>query len=378
MTAPCSTEAHVRTIDEKTASRCPQSPRRSRRRMRFSSAAWTEQSTSIRARGGGERGADQRARLAHPRGARDEALRVRGCGRDRARQAGPRARTARSRRHASLGRDVAVVGVDDHIEIWNRPQWAATSARSKGASEMLPNVQRTDAAHHVPVLRGGAELLDVQRGRRSSMPRSAPAGIRERSSPTSLEAAIASRSTAIRRSGRTSTGSRRPRGACRRVSCAAIRGRPLELAVNDVRATLFSSTSASPRCRSTVPSAGSRTRPSAARHRDGPSDDKARPTSSRRTTTRARDIFKRYEKSDTPARSHGIARNRVEEPIERTGQLVDIMKASIPVPARFGEGHPAKRVFQALRIEVLSTSSSRSKSVSRRRSQCSGREGAWR
>src|SRR5688572_3321998 len=27
-------------------------------------------------------------------------------------------------RHASLGRDVAVVGVDDHIEIWSRPQWA--------------------------------------------------------------------------------------------------------------------------------------------------------------------------------------------------------------------------------------------------------------
>ena len=36
----------------------------------------------------------------------------------------------------------------------------------------------------------------------------------------------------------------------------------------------------------------------------------------------------------------------------RTGQLVDVVRASIPTPARFGEGHPAKRVFQALRIEV--------------------------
>ena len=36
----------------------------------------------------------------------------------------------------------------------------------------------------------------------------------------------------------------------------------------------------------------------------------------------------------------------------RTGQLVDVVRASIPAPARFGEGHPAKRVFQALRIEV--------------------------
>ena len=29
-----------------------------------------------------------------------------------------------------------------------------------------------------------------------------------------------------------------------------------------------------------------------------------------------------------------------------------MIKASIPAPARFGEGHPAKRVFQALRIAV--------------------------
>src|SRR5215468_6254764 len=40
-----------------------------------------------------------------------------------------------------------------------------TSARSKGASEMLPNVQRTDAADHVPVLADEVrELLDVQPG----------------------------------------------------------------------------------------------------------------------------------------------------------------------------------------------------------------------
>ncbi len=50
--------------------------------------------------------------------------------------------------------------------------------------------------------------------------------------------------------------------------------------------------------------------------------------------------------------ARGIARRRDDDPIERTGQLVDVVKASIPAPARFGEGHPAKRVFQALRIEV--------------------------
>ena len=35
-----------------------------------------------------------------------------------------------------------------------------------------------------------------------------------------------------------------------------------------------------------------------------------------------------------------------------TFELVDAIKAAIPAPARFGDGHPAKRVFQALRIVV--------------------------
>ena len=45
-------------------------------------------------------------------------------------------------------------------------------------------------------------------------------------------------------------------------------------------------------------------------------------------------------------------RRRKQEPFERTGELVEAIKSAIPTPARFGEGHPAKRVFQALRIEV--------------------------
>ena len=39
-------------------------------------------------------------------------------------------------------------------------------------------------------------------------------------------------------------------------------------------------------------------------------------------------------------------------PLETTAQLVDVIRSAIPAPARFGEGHPAKRVFQALRIAV--------------------------
>ncbi len=64
-------------------------------------------------------------------------------------------------------------------------------------------------------------------------------------------------------------------------------------------------------------------------------------------------IFRKYgEERYARQIARGIVRRREEAPIERTGQLVDVVRASIPAPARFGEGHPAKRVFQALRIEV--------------------------
>ncbi len=45
-------------------------------------------------------------------------------------------------------------------------------------------------------------------------------------------------------------------------------------------------------------------------------------------------------------------KRRAEREFTRTGDLVDVIKLAIPTPARFGEGHPAKRVFQALRIAV--------------------------
>jgi 16S rRNA (cytosine1402-N4)-methyltransferase len=65
------------------------------------------------------------------------------------------------------------------------------------------------------------------------------------------------------------------------------------------------------------------------------------------------DIFRRYgEERYAKQIARAIARRRKESPFERTGELVDVIKAAIPAPARFGDGHPAKRVFQALRIEV--------------------------
>jgi 16S rRNA (cytosine1402-N4)-methyltransferase len=65
------------------------------------------------------------------------------------------------------------------------------------------------------------------------------------------------------------------------------------------------------------------------------------------------DIFKRYgEERYARQIARAIVRRRARQPFERTGDLVETIKAAIPAPARFGEGHPAKRVFQALRIEV--------------------------
>ncbi|MDR0847117.1 MAG: 16S rRNA (cytosine(1402)-N(4))-methyltransferase RsmH [Lactobacillales bacterium] len=67
-------------------------------------------------------------------------------------------------------------------------------------------------------------------------------------------------------------------------------------------------------------------------------------------------IFSRYGEEKF---SKQIAR-KIEQyrdnvgPIETTGQLVELIKEGIPAAARRNGGHPAKRVFQAIRIEVNS------------------------
>ncbi len=47
-----------------------------------------------------------------------------------------------------------------------------------------------------------------------------------------------------------------------------------------------------------------------------------------------------------------IVREREREPFRTSDQLVDVVRACIPAPARRTGGNPAKRTFQALRIEV--------------------------
>ena len=57
------------------------------------------------------------------------------------------------------------------------------------------------------------------------------------------------------------------------------------------------------------------------------------------------------ERYATPI-ARAIVRARHDGPIDTTQELVDVIKAAIPAPARFAGGHPAKRTFQALRIQV--------------------------
>ena len=47
-----------------------------------------------------------------------------------------------------------------------------------------------------------------------------------------------------------------------------------------------------------------------------------------------------------------IVQARERQPIETTGELVEIIKASIPAKIRMQKGHPAKQTFQAIRIEL--------------------------
>jgi 16S rRNA (cytosine1402-N4)-methyltransferase len=64
-------------------------------------------------------------------------------------------------------------------------------------------------------------------------------------------------------------------------------------------------------------------------------------------------IFRRFgEERYAKSIARAIAERRRQMEITRTSELVETIRGAIPAPARFGEGHPAKRVFQALRIAV--------------------------
>lgn len=84
-----------------------------------------------------------------------------------------------------------------------------------------------------------------------------------------------------------------------------------------------------------------------------------------RQTVTARDIINGYSESDLYRiiRDYGeekfakniakhIAAEREKKPIETTGELTEIIKAAIPMKVRATGGHPSKKTFQAIRIEL--------------------------
>src|SRR5699024_11559683 len=63
-------------------------------------------------------------------------------------------------------------------------------------------------------------------------------------------------------------------------------------------------------------------------------------------------FFKYGEEKFSKQIARMIEKRRQKQPIATTLELVDVIKKAIPAPARRKGGHPAKRVFQALRIAV--------------------------
>ena len=63
-------------------------------------------------------------------------------------------------------------------------------------------------------------------------------------------------------------------------------------------------------------------------------------------------IYDYGEERFAPRIASRIVKARENAPIRTTGELVDIIKAAMPAAAKEGGHHPAKRTFQAIRIEV--------------------------
>ncbi len=68
---------------------------------------------------------------------------------------------------------------------------------------------------------------------------------------------------------------------------------------------------------------------------------------------RLADVFRNYGEEKFAMRiAEKIEEYKKTKPVETTFELVELIKAGIPAKARREGGHPAKRVFQAIRIEV--------------------------
>jgi 16S rRNA (cytosine1402-N4)-methyltransferase len=222
---------------------------------------------------------------------------------------------------------------------------------------MLPNVQRTDAADHVPVLAEEVrELLDVQPGETIV---DATFGAGGHSRLLAVDLRGSGKLVAIDRDPSVKPYFDRAKASARGVQARFLRGDYgvvlSQLAGNGVRADAVLLDLGLSSMQIDRPERGfSYATDAPLDMRMDPSDEpSAADVLATYDERELETIFRRYgEERYARQIARGIVRRRDEAPIERTGQLVDIVRASIPTPARFGDGHPAKRVFQALRIEV--------------------------
>jgi len=222
---------------------------------------------------------------------------------------------------------------------------------------MLPNVQRTDAADHVPVLAEEVrELLDVQPGE-TVVDATFGAGGHSRILAAELQGS--GKLVAIDRDPTVKGYFDRVKASTRGVQLRFLRGNYAvvlsQLAANDVRADAVLLDLGLSSMQVDRPERGFSYATDAPldMRMDTSEEMSAADVVATYDERELATIFKQYgEERYARQIARAIVRRRDDEPIERTGQLVDIVKTSIPAPARFGEGHPAKRVFQALRIEV--------------------------
>jgi 16S rRNA (cytosine1402-N4)-methyltransferase len=222
---------------------------------------------------------------------------------------------------------------------------------------MLPNVQRTDAADHIPVLAEEVrELLSVQPGE-TVVDGTFGAGGHSRLLAADLQGS--GKLVAIDRDPTVRSYFDRVKASTRGVQMRFLRGDYAvvlsQLAGNGVRADAVLLDLGLSSMHVDRPERGF------SYATDAPLDMRMDPSEELSAADviatwderELETIFRKYgEERYARQIARAIVRRRSESPIERTGQLVDVVRASIPAPARFGEGHPAKRVFQALRIEV--------------------------
>ena len=234
----------------------------------------------------------------------------------------------------------------------------ASSPRSKGAPRVLPNVLPSPSPDaHVPVLaREVGALLDVHPGE-PIVDCTFGAGGHSRALARDLDGRAAGRDRP-RSDARSPTSTR-----CARRAAPASQARPMHgpfapclrrLAGDGAQAGAVLMDLGMSSMQSTRPRAASAT------------------CTTRRSTcawipsdpVTAASLVNEWTSATSPTSSAATARSASRRrsrapssapqaaPFTSTSELVETIKRAIPTPARFGQGHPARRVFQALRIAV--------------------------